>query len=539
MSRPVTPVKASFTSRTASLQPRSRGETLHSPSPRPRNGTPSLPLHDRASDLKMANSNYQPVSVTIPGRNRADEDDDAPPVTGHVEGAQDSGEHLLLKRAASFGSVPTGTVLGSVITLTNTILGAGMLALPAAIAAVGLIPGILLILFSGTCSAFGLWLLVESARRTGPRGASFFALSRITYPSAAGILDTAVAVKCFGVGVSYLVIVGDLLPQVADAISGHTLPEDSIFRSKPFFILASTPLVIPTVMLRKLDSLRHTSTAALGAVLYLLILVVVMFFQLNAGRPSKEIDLVLTPKMGVLRAIKALPVFIFAFTCHQNIFSTYNELQDNAAVFVNRVIQAAILISISTYLVLGIIGYLTFGRNVASNVIGAYPTDQVFVVIGQVCIAVLVLFSFPLQAHPARTSIDKVLMVLFPSETPPPRMSRTRHISISVVLLVASYATAILSAGQLGSVLSIVGATGSVTIQYILPGLFYWKATEGEFAEEDNDAASDTLEDGDGPGPSPSALVFTPASRTMRKLALALAIYGFAVMFVALGARMV
>lgn len=456
--------------------------------------------------------------------------------------------------------------MGSIVTLTNTILGAGMLAMPSAIAAIGLIPGVFMILFSGLCSGFGLWLLAESARRAGPRGASFFAISRITFPSAAAFFDAAIAIKCFGVSVSYLVIAGDLLPQVADAALGNSLPSDSIFRSKPFWILCSTPLVIPTVMMRKLESLRHTSTAALGAVVYLLFLVVLMFVQLNDGVPSKDIDLVLTREMSIFKAIKALPVFIFAFTCHQNIFAVYNELKDNGSSFINRVIQTAIALSVTTYLILGVVGYLTFGRTVVSNIIAAYPSERTLVVVGQACIAALVLFSFPLQAHPARTSIDKVLTVLFPPESAisgpggaavtasaadplPQRMSQTRHVSISASFLIAAYSTAILSAGNLGGVLSIVGATGSVTIQYILPGLFYYYCTQGEDDEEDDEQDESDTDDEEGrllegaaakPPRSPRiAAAYTPARRTIRQLALSLAIYGFLVMFIALGVRIV
>lgn len=36
----------------------------------------------------------------------------------------------------------------------------------------------------------------------------------MTYPNAAVLFDAAIAVKCFGVGVSYLIIIGDLMPGV-------------------------------------------------------------------------------------------------------------------------------------------------------------------------------------------------------------------------------------------------------------------------------------------------------------------------------------
>ncbi|KAJ3207467.1 hypothetical protein HDU67_007442, partial [Dinochytrium kinnereticum] len=108
------------------------------------------------------------------------------------------------------GEGVTGTILSSSINLTNTILGAGVLAMPGALASVGLGLGTFLIVLSGLGSIFGLTLLSLCASKVGGRNASFFAVSRLTYPSAALWFDLAIAVKCFGVSVSYLVIIRDL-----------------------------------------------------------------------------------------------------------------------------------------------------------------------------------------------------------------------------------------------------------------------------------------------------------------------------------------
>ena len=38
----------------------------------------------------------------------------------------------------------------------------------------------------------------------------------MTYPNAAVLFDAAIAIKCFGVAVSYLIIIGDLMPGVIE-----------------------------------------------------------------------------------------------------------------------------------------------------------------------------------------------------------------------------------------------------------------------------------------------------------------------------------
>lgn len=89
-----------------------------------------------------------------------------------------------------------------------------MVLVPLAMSHMGIVLGTVVILWSGMTAAFGLYLQSRCARYLERGTSSFFALSQITYPNAAVIFDAAIAIKCFGVGVSYLIIIGDLMPGV-------------------------------------------------------------------------------------------------------------------------------------------------------------------------------------------------------------------------------------------------------------------------------------------------------------------------------------
>ncbi|KAJ8331779.1 hypothetical protein QVD99_002025 [Batrachochytrium dendrobatidis] len=391
---------------------------------------------------------------------------------------------------------PSGTVLSSSINIVNTILGAGMLAMPSAIAAVGLGFGVFLIALSSIASSLGLYLLSRVAAQVG-RKSSFFACAKITYPDAAVWIDFAIAVKCFGVSISYLVICGDLLPQVSQGLSNNSLPNDHYLLSKFFWTTASIFLIAPFAFLRQLNSLRYTSAFALTAVVYLLF--VVIWFYISPPKTSMPFP---PPTFDEIEWIKissklftALPVFVFAFTCHQNIFSVYNELIDNSPRKIESVIKGSILTSVGVYQTIGIIGYLTFGNKVTSNIIAMYP-NGILVTYGQLAIALLVLLSYPLQCHPARASLDKVFgpkkgnghtmttiaavtgpnqsITSQPTQSSPLKMSGCRFTIITLCLLVGSYIVAV-SVTSLSTVLAFVGATGSTTIGHILPGIFYYR----------------------------------------------------------------
>ena len=127
-----------------------------------------------------------------------------------------SQEHLPRRRGnpKQGGVAGNATWISSVINLVNTIVGAGVLAMPHAMSNMGVLLGVIVILWAGVTSGFGLYLQTRCARYLDRGASSFFALSQITYPNAAVIFDAAIAVKCFGVAISYLIIIGDLMPHV-------------------------------------------------------------------------------------------------------------------------------------------------------------------------------------------------------------------------------------------------------------------------------------------------------------------------------------
>jgi amino acid permease len=195
-----------------------------------------------------------------------------------------------------------------------------------------------------------------------------------------------------------------LLPKVIltfSAALNTQLARDSILLSQDFWLLVSMLIVIPISFLRTLDALRFTSQIALATVAYL-ILVVVGWFILKGPDPNRgEIVLARFGKDTLSR----FPVQVFAFTCAQNIFPIYNELSARSQQRMNIVILASIGSAAACYEILGVIGYLTFGSKVGSNIIAMYPPTSLVIAFGRLGIVLLVGLSYPLQLLPCRNCI--------------------------------------------------------------------------------------------------------------------------------------
>ncbi|KAH9895330.1 transmembrane amino acid transporter protein-domain-containing protein [Xylariomycetidae sp. FL2044] len=414
------------------------------------------------------------------------------------------------------------SMISSVINLLNTIVGAGTLAMPSAMSHFGMTLGIIVIIWSGFTSAFGLYLQSRCARYLDRGSSSFFALSQMTYPNAAVIFDAAIAIKCFGVGVSYMIIIGDLMPGVVEGFDARAA-EVPFLMERNFWITVFMLAIIPLSFLRRLDSLKYTSIVALIAIGYLIILVVYHFAS-DSLAPRDEVRFI--EWGGPVEALASLPVVIFAYTCHQNMFSILNEIKENSPKSIMGVIFSSIGSAAGIYVLVAITGYLTFGNDVTGNIVSMY-TPSVASTIAKAAIVVLVTFSIPLQVHPCRASIDAVLKWrpnaisrssgrtnspggrLLPTAQPRSDhgsgapMSDLRFAILTTILLVLAYIVA-LTVVSLERVLAYVGSTGSTSISFILPGLFYYKISDPDsihhqrLVKADDDALSPEASDAEG-----------------------------------------
>jgi amino acid permease len=148
---------------------------------------------------------------------------------------------------------------------------------------------------------------------------------------------TPTATKCFGVSISYLIIIKKLMPNVVlslyhDLTSPTTNPPAWAL-SEHIWLFIFLAILAPLAFLREIHSLRHTSYIALFTVgmcliiasalqstylpkAYLVLIVITCYFWPLAGMPPPgEVKLVhFTPNF-----VSTFPVQVFAFTCAQNV----------------------------------------------------------------------------------------------------------------------------------------------------------------------------------------------------------------------------
>lgn len=186
--------------------------------------------------------------------------------------------------------------------------------------------------------------------------------------------------------------------------------------------------------------------------------------------------------------------------------------------------------------------------------------------VGKAAIVVLVMFSYPLQVHPCRASLDAVLkwrplrthQVLndSPSRAVPllplgksgtqaqgDSIGEVRFAAITTFIIVLSYIVA-MTVSSLEKVLAYVGSTGSTSISFILPGLFYYMISaptsphqQKLMKEDDGDEALAVGREDEWLLSGGGGHLFHGRRKLLRRLSMALAIYGVVVMITCLVAN--
>ena len=115
-------------------------------------------------------------------------------------------------------------------------------------------------------------------------------------------------------------------------------------------------------------------------------------------------------------------------------------------------------------------------------------------------------------------------------------MGETRFAAITTAIIVLSYIVA-MTVSSLEKVLAYVGSTGSTSISFILPGLFYYKISSPDsphhqkLMKEDDDERDGSDDDDDEGLLGAGGLKGSGWRKNLlRRLSLALAIYGVVVM---------
>lgn len=364
---------------------------------------------------------------------------------------------------------------GAVFNLTTTIIGAGIMALPATMKVLGLVLGFVLIILMGVLSEISVELLVRFSVHC--KASSYGEVVEFALGRPARILsEICIIINNAGVLVVYLIIMGDVMSGsihhvgVFDQWLGNGIWD----HRKLVILVVVVAFLAPLCALEKIDSLSMTSAASVAlAVVFVVVSGAIAFIKLVEGQIE-------TPKMGpdfgskkaILDLLVVIPIMTNAYVCHFNVQPIYNELEGRSPQKMNRVGRITTVLCVVVYAFTAVSGYLLFGKDTESDVLTNFDKDlgipfssalNYIVRVGYILHLVLV---FPVIHFSLRQTVDALVF----QKSPPLSESRSRSLVLTVVLLGLIYFGSTMIP-NIWTAFKFTGATTAVSLGFIFPSL--------------------------------------------------------------------
>jgi len=380
-----------------------------------------------------------------------------------------------------------GSTRGSIYNLFSSVLGAGVLGLPHAIAAWGLLPGLVMIVPFALISLYSLRLLGWSGELTGAK--SYRQLAEITlgerFPASSRLVSVAIFFNTFGSLVVYLIVLGDLIPSFVrvflEASGADTsVPPHIVVR----LLLSSTFVIVlmglvfglPLSLVRDLSRLRYTSFLSVGSILFLASVLCMRLFQGLADGTDDNLKkaglaLQMRPRGSVASLLGGLPTFIYAFSCHFNFFSAVEALKRRTRPAVLTVQTWAIGLSLFTYVLIVCAVLLVYGFNTDADFLTNLPTSDGAFTVAKLLYTSVLIAAYPLNCHPCRAALMEQCGSWGKTD-----LFRT----VATIALVSLSITLAIVCPNISVALSLVGGTATASILYIFPAVFFLAVTDNQ-----------------------------------------------------------
>lgn len=373
------------------------------------------------------------------------------------------------------GSKHGSGISGAVFNLTTSIIGAGLMALPATMKVLGMILGFVLIIVMGILSEISVELLVRFSVLC--KASSYGEVVQCALGRPAKILsEICIIVNNGGVLVVYLIIMGDVMSGslhhfgVFDQWLGHGIWD----HRKILILIVLVIFLAPLCALEKIDSLSLTSAASVAlAVVFVVVACAIALIKLVEGRieaPRMVPDF--SSKKAILDLLVVIPIMTNAYVCHFNVQPIYNELEGPSPQKMNRVGRITTVLCVAVYASTAISGYLLFGNDTESDVLTNFDKDlgirfssalNYIVRVGYILHLILV---FPVIHFSLRQTVDALVF----EGSAPLSESRKRSLALTMVLLGLIYFGSTMIP-NIWTAFKFTGATSAVSLGFIFPCL--------------------------------------------------------------------
>ncbi|XVE69504.1 hypothetical protein DITRI_Ditri09bG0157300 [Diplodiscus trichospermus] len=383
------------------------------------------------------------------------------------------------------------TVSGAVFNICTTMVGAGIMSIPATIKVLGIVPGfvaIFMIAFLVEVTVEFLLRYTQSGKATtyaGIMAESFGSLGSIA-------VQICVMITNLGCLIIYLIIIGDVL---CGNQSGGTMHLGILqewfgihwWNSRAYVILFVVAFImLPLVLLPHMNSLRHSSAISiLLALVFIAISSAMAMYALWKGKTQKmRLYPDFANQVSIFDLFTAISVLVTGFGFHVNIHPIRAELGRPSDMSYSIKISLAICIAI--YFSIGFFGYMLFGDSIMADILVNFDQNSNSAVgqlvndVVRLSYAMHLALVFPVMNFSLRANIDELLF----AKKPALARDTMRFVILTCVLLAVTYIIAI-AIPNIWYFFQFLGSTTVVCLSFIFPGAIVLRDVHGISTRKD------------------------------------------------------
>eukprot|EP00928_Gymnodinium_smaydae_P004018 TRINITY_DN11410_c0_g5_i1.p1 TRINITY_DN11410_c0_g5~~TRINITY_DN11410_c0_g5_i1.p1 ORF type:complete len:488 (+),score=96.61 TRINITY_DN11410_c0_g5_i1:76-1539(+) len=383
----------------------------------------------------------------------------------------------------SFGPLTVNGLRHSMLTLTSTALGGGVLSVAYVMSICGVALGCLMLMMGALLSFFGTRALMQMSTRTGCN--TYAALfSHCAGAKAGPILDAMLFIYGNGSCVGYMVFIGDFLTAIMRLLTNDGAHGPAWLCNRTTLIAGAAALMIPLVLPRDIAVLRYVSPVSILALIYMALVVAFKapaLYQQHIEDPSFGGVHLFNPN---IHFFEAFSICVFAFNCHLNVVPVAGVFVRPTRARITKVSANVNILQLAFYCLIGITGYMAFLGQTCSDIIKDYPPDDPFVAGGRFMLTCTMMVAIPVNINPTIKSALQIkeyfqpsdpLLDASPASSPgdsgaasaPPRNESLR-VALTLGCLACQAAVAVL-VPQVGTILSLLGATVATAMMLVIP----------------------------------------------------------------------
>lgn len=363
--------------------------------------------------------------------------------------------------------------------MTNSIVGAGIVGIPAAFRNSGLLAGLVLMAMLTYVNDWTLRLIILNTKLSGAKTYTGF----VTHSFGTNgkiIVLLSQGLFAFGGAVGFSVIIGDSIPHVLrsifkDNVENHPLWDFMLSRNV-IIVICVVFISYPLSLIRDMSKLAKTS--GLAVISMVIIIVIVITKSISASDDLRG-TISGSEWFISLNFFQGISVISFALVCHHNTTFIYDSIKTPTLDRFNQVTHVACIISGFVCALMGLSGFLNFGSMTKGNILNNFPNDDWVVNIARLCFGLNMLTTLPLEVFVFREVFKDLIIIYHQREDPEYQMEQlptSYHFIITTISTLIPMLISLFTC-NLGAVLELVGATSGSTLAYILPPLCYYKMT--------------------------------------------------------------